>query len=100
MDAQIDFLLLARNPSTIESKIIRSVAAMYVSSSTFQFRRASLRLNNRLFRIEKLPKQAIKDEIKETELCHRYVDAFLSPLFDSPNEDVLFRWSVLMSLYL
>ncbi|KAG1166836.1 hypothetical protein G6F36_012791 [Rhizopus arrhizus] len=78
MDAQIDFLLLARNPSTIESKIIRSVAAM----------------------IEKLPKQAIKDEIKETELCHRYVDAFLSPLFDSPNEDVLFRWSVLMSLYL
>ncbi|KAG1048492.1 hypothetical protein G6F43_009120 [Rhizopus delemar] len=75
IDAQIELLLLARNSSTIESKIIRSVAAM----------------------IEKLPKQAIKDEIKETELCHRYVDAFLSPLFDSPDEGVLFRWSVLMT---
>ncbi|ORY93019.1 hypothetical protein BCR43DRAFT_414255, partial [Syncephalastrum racemosum] len=43
--------------------------------------------------IEKLPKQTLKEEIMETELCHRYIDPFLSPLFDNLDEGVLFRWT-------
>ncbi|KAI9264618.1 hypothetical protein EDC94DRAFT_67278 [Helicostylum pulchrum] len=71
LDAQIDLLQLARKSQPIDSKIIRSVAGL----------------------VDKLPRQEFKDVIKETEFNHRYVDTFLSHLFDDPGEGVLFRWT-------
>ncbi|KAG2207588.1 hypothetical protein INT45_002603, partial [Circinella minor] len=40
-----------------------------------------------------LPKDEIMDEIHEQELCIRYLNAALSPLFDDPEKGYFFRWT-------
>ncbi|KAI7855377.1 hypothetical protein BDC45DRAFT_461904 [Circinella umbellata] len=70
-DAIIDLLTLSKTTSTINAKIVKSVANM----------------------IDKLPPQRLKGEIKEFELCSRYIDPILSALFDDPHNGVLFRWT-------
>ncbi|CAO3691106.1 unnamed protein product [Umbelopsis ramanniana] len=43
--------------------------------------------------IRKLPPVPITEDVKELELSTRYVDPFLSGLFDDPDEGIYFRWS-------
>ncbi|KAI8138223.1 hypothetical protein BJV82DRAFT_632204, partial [Fennellomyces sp. T-0311] len=40
-----------------------------------------------------LPQDDITTTVKEQELCTRYLDAALIPLFDDPSNNVFFRWT-------
>lgn len=42
--------------------------------------------------IRKLPPVPITEDVKELELSTRYVDPFLSGLFDDPDESIYLRW--------
>lgn len=43
--------------------------------------------------IMKLPKQPLEENFGEAELCSRFVEPFLSGLFDNPDDDVFLRWT-------
>ncbi|KAI8096143.1 uncharacterized protein BX664DRAFT_382639 [Halteromyces radiatus] len=43
--------------------------------------------------LDKLPNKVIMEEIKEHELCTRYLDPILCGLFDNPSDSVFFRWT-------
>ncbi|KAG1038861.1 hypothetical protein G6F43_012620 [Rhizopus delemar] len=43
--------------------------------------------------IRKLPPLAIEEDMNESELCSRFVDPFLSGLFDNPDAGVYLRWT-------
>ncbi|CAO3597885.1 unnamed protein product [Absidia cylindrospora] len=43
--------------------------------------------------IDKPPNDLIMEEIREHELCNRYIDPLLGGLFDDPANGVLFRWT-------
>lgn len=92
-DFQIDILVLARKSSSIAAKIIRFMSTLHICNSILQlWRRDQSQCTDYLFKIKKLPKQVLKADIMKAELFYRYVDEFLSPLFDDPDEGVLFRW--------
>ncbi|CEP19309.1 hypothetical protein [Parasitella parasitica] len=42
-----------------------------------------------------LPKVSVQEEVKELELCSRFVDPFLCDLFDDPDAGTFFRWNEL-----
>ncbi|KAI9482500.1 hypothetical protein BDB00DRAFT_879139 [Zychaea mexicana] len=67
LDGVIDLLTLSKNKNNIEKKLIKPIANL----------------------LDKLPKKALKSEIKEVELCHRYIDPILSALFDDPKCNTL-----------
>ncbi|CAO3626379.1 unnamed protein product [Cunninghamella blakesleeana] len=69
-DAVVQLLLLKSESTPLEFKIIKSIKAM----------------------IETLPNEVLNDEPHEFELLSRYLNACLLPLFDSPNDGILFRW--------
>ncbi|EIE76799.1 hypothetical protein G6F46_007931 [Rhizopus delemar] len=43
--------------------------------------------------IDKLPEEGISAEIKEQELCTRYLASAFQPLLDDPENNVHFRWT-------
>ncbi|KAI9320128.1 hypothetical protein BX666DRAFT_1852753 [Dichotomocladium elegans] len=43
--------------------------------------------------VNKLPPVSLDEDINEAELCSRYVDPFLSSLFDDPNQGIYLRWT-------
>ncbi|KAI8388449.1 uncharacterized protein BYT42DRAFT_492348 [Radiomyces spectabilis] len=43
--------------------------------------------------VRRLPSEPIREDFGEAELCSRFVDPFLSGLFDNPDDDVYLRWT-------
>lgn len=43
--------------------------------------------------IMKLPNQPLEENFGEAELCSRFVEPFLSELFDNPDNDIYLRWT-------
>lgn len=43
--------------------------------------------------IMKLPNQPLEENFGEAELCSRFVEPFLSGLFDNPDNDIYLRWT-------
>ncbi|CAO3607412.1 unnamed protein product [Cunninghamella blakesleeana] len=70
IDASLELLKLAKSVDDIDKKIILSI--------------------NRL--IQDLPMNIIMDPIKETELCTRYIQPAIQPLFDDHEKNILFKW--------
>ncbi|EPB89476.1 hypothetical protein HMPREF1544_03707 [Mucor circinelloides 1006PhL] len=40
-----------------------------------------------------LPSVPLKEDLNERELCSRFIDPFLSGLFDNPNQGIYLRWT-------
>lgn len=43
--------------------------------------------------IKKLPRMSLAEDSNEMELCYRFVDPFLSGLFDDPDQNIFLRWT-------
>ncbi|KAG1438715.1 hypothetical protein G6F56_012546 [Rhizopus delemar] len=43
--------------------------------------------------IKKLPRMSLAEDSNEMELCSRFVDPFLSGLFDDPDQNIFLRWT-------
>ncbi|GAA5811663.1 hypothetical protein MFLAVUS_005104 [Mucor flavus] len=43
--------------------------------------------------IKKLPHMSLAEDSNEMELCSRFVDPFLSGLFDDPDRNIFLRWT-------
>lgn len=55
--------------------------------NVYKFAKATAKL------IEKLPRVSLSEEYNEMELCSRFVDPFLSEMFDDPDQDIFLRWT-------
>ncbi|KAG0162184.1 hypothetical protein DFQ28_001885 [Apophysomyces sp. BC1034] len=70
-DACLELWIMAKSASTINRKIIKSIARL----------------------IDELPEEDISTEIREQELCTRYLAPAFQPLLDDPENNVYFRWT-------
>ncbi|KAG1142242.1 hypothetical protein G6F37_008782 [Rhizopus arrhizus] len=43
--------------------------------------------------IQKLPRASIRDDVNKAELCTRFIEPFLSDLFDDPDQGYYLRWT-------
>jgi hypothetical protein len=43
--------------------------------------------------VNKLPSVSLDEDLNECELCSRFIDPFLSGLFDDPNQGIYLRWT-------
>jgi hypothetical protein len=76
----------------IANKITREMAViklfkLNLSTNEYKFAKAVAEL------ARKLPRVSLAEESNEMELCSRYVDSFLSGLFDEPDEGIFLRWT-------
>ncbi|KAI9006705.1 hypothetical protein CLU79DRAFT_879219, partial [Phycomyces nitens] len=70
-DACLELWTMAKSASTINRKIIKSIARL----------------------IDELPEENVSTEIREQELCTRYLNPALQPLLDDPENNVYFQWT-------
>ncbi|KAG2182612.1 hypothetical protein INT44_005591 [Umbelopsis vinacea] len=71
----------------IRDKAIANLLNMDLITTENKFKHCIINL------IRKLPPVPIAEDIKELELSTRYVDPFLSGLFDDPDEGIYLRWT-------
>lgn len=82
-------------------KILQDVISRTISRETAEINLLTLEAGekeHKFFKaiaalVKKLPRVSIQEEVKELELCSRFVDPFLCELFDDPDAGTFFRWT-------
>lgn len=82
-------------------KILQDVISRTISRETAEINLLTLEAGekeHKFFKaiaalVKKLPRVSIQEEVKELELCSRFVDPFLCELFDDPDDGTFFRWT-------
>ncbi|KAI8063737.1 uncharacterized protein B0P05DRAFT_581076 [Gilbertella persicaria] len=82
-------------------KILQDVISRTISRETAEINLLTLEAGEKEHKflkaiaalVKKLPRVSIQEEVKELELCSRFVDPFLCELFDDPDAGTFFRWT-------